>query len=76
MISGKSPRQKGDRLEREVVKVLTEAGIKAKRVPLSGSAKGYPGDIAVNLPGLDEVVLGVKAGRTALCMGGLRNATG
>jgi Holliday junction resolvase len=56
-MSGKSPRQKGDRLERELVKLLEAAGIPAKRVPLSGSARGYPGDITATLPGLGEVCL-------------------
>lgn len=34
MSGGKSPWQKGDRLERQVVKLLTEAGLVARRVPL------------------------------------------
>lgn len=39
-------RAKGDRFEREVVAALTEAGIKAERVPLSGAAGGmFGGDI-------------------------------
>ena len=50
-MSGKAPRQKGDRLERAVVKTLQDAGLDAKRVPLSGSAKGYPGDVSVRLAG-------------------------
>lgn len=61
MSGGKSPRQKGDRLEREVVKALIEAGIKAKRVPLSGSVNGYPGDVLATLPGLGETVLECKS---------------
>ncbi len=60
-MSGKSPRQKGDRLEREVVKLLEAAGIPAKRVPLSGSARGYPGDITATLPGLGEACLECKS---------------
>ena len=50
-VSGKAPRQKGDRLERAVVKLLQDAGLDAKRVPLSGSAAGYPGDICVKIAG-------------------------
>jgi Holliday junction resolvase len=50
-MSGKSPRQKGDRLERAVVLLLREHGLDAKRVPLSGSAKGYPGDVVANMAG-------------------------
>ena len=50
-MSGRAPRQKGDRLERAVVKQLQDVGLDAKRVPLSGSAKGYPGDVSVRLLG-------------------------
>ena len=50
-MSGRAPRQKGDRLERAVVKTLQDAGLDAKRVPLSGSAAGYPGDICVKIAG-------------------------
>jgi Holliday junction resolvase len=50
-MSGRPPRQKGNRLERELVKLLEAAGIPAKRVPLSGSAKGYPGDVCATLAG-------------------------
>ena len=39
------PRRKGSNAERELVKLLREAGIPAKRVPLSGAAEGYPGDV-------------------------------
>ncbi len=62
-MSGKSPRQKGDRLEREVVKLLQAAGVPARRVPLSGSARGYPGDITATLPGLGEACLECKSRR-------------
>ncbi len=62
-MSGRAPRQKGDRLEREVVKHLEAAGIPAKRVPLSGSARGYPGDITATLPGLGELCLECKSRR-------------
>ncbi len=55
-MSGKSPRQKGDRLERAVVLLLREHGLDAKRVPLSGSAKDYPGDVVVTLDGRDHVL--------------------
>jgi Holliday junction resolvase len=62
-MSGRAPRRKGDRLERELVKHLEAAGIPAKRVPLSGSARGYPGDITATLPGLGEVCLECKSRR-------------
>lgn len=59
-MSGRAPRQKGNRVEREVVKQLQGAGLDAKRVPLSGSAAGYPGDVCVKLKGR-ELCVEVKA---------------
>ena len=56
MPGGKRPKRKGTRAEREVLKLLKEAGLEARRVPLSGSAPGYPGDLAAHLPGLVVVV--------------------
>jgi hypothetical protein len=61
MRGGKGPRRKGDRVEREVLAILKEAGLEARRVPLSGSAPGYPGDLEVELPGLGRVLVEVKA---------------
>lgn len=52
-MSGRSPKQKGDRLERATVQLLRAHGIDAKRVPLSGSAAGYPGDVVAKLGGRD-----------------------
>lgn len=40
---------KGDRYERETVEALIHAGLRAQRVPLSGAAPGYPGDIYLYL---------------------------
>ena len=55
MTGGKSPRQKGDRVERAIVKALQAAGFGAERVPLSGSAGGsYKGDVTVPLLGVDR----------------------
>lgn len=48
-VSGRAPRQKGERLERSIVTQLRAAGLDVKRVPLSGSAAGYPGDVCVKL---------------------------
>jgi Holliday junction resolvase len=59
-VSGRAPRQKGDRAERDLVKRLQAAGIDAKRVPLSGSANGYPGDVHAVLGGR-EMTLEVKS---------------
>ena len=50
-MGGKASRDKGCRSEREVVHILREAGITADRVPLSGAAEGFKGDVRV---GLDE----------------------
>jgi hypothetical protein len=61
MRGGKGPRRKGNRVEREVLAILKEAGLEARRVPLSGSAPGYPGDLEVELPGLGRVLVEVKA---------------
>jgi hypothetical protein len=61
MKGGRAPRRKGGRVEREVLALLREAGLEARRVPLSGSAPGYPGDLEVELPGLGRVVVEVKA---------------
>jgi hypothetical protein len=51
---GRSPRQKGDRAERALIKYLQAAGFASERVPLSGSAGGsYRGDLSIPLLGLD-----------------------
>ena len=83
-MSSRAPRQKGDRLERAVVKQLQAAGLCAKRVPLSGSAAGYPGDVCVELAGRDltlecksrrdfATLYGWLTGRDALILKGDRN---
>jgi Holliday junction resolvase len=59
-MSGRAPRQKGDRAERAVVLLLRNHGIEARRVPLSGSAAGYPGDVHAVLGGR-EMTLEVKS---------------
>jgi hypothetical protein len=61
MRGGKGPKRKGSRVEREVLAILREAGLEAKRVPLSGSAPDYPGDLEVEVPGLGRVLVEVKA---------------
>lgn len=45
-MSGKKSRDKGYRGERNLVKLLNEAGIKAKRIPLSG-ATWMKGDLVI-----------------------------
>ncbi len=45
---GRAPRRKGDRIEREIVALHRERGVKAERVPLSGAAGGsFSGDVDV-----------------------------
>jgi len=45
---GKPSRDKGNRVEREVVNACLDVGIKAERVPLSGAAGGsFTGDIII-----------------------------
>lgn len=57
MAGGKSPRAKGNRVERAIVKAIQEHGLAAERVPLSGSAGGsYVGDLTVPVLGVDRVV--------------------
>ncbi len=54
---GRASRQKGNRVERAIVKALQEFGLAAERVPLSGSAGGsYLGDLTVPVLGVDRVV--------------------
>lgn len=57
MNGGRSPRQKGNRAERALVRYLQDRGFAAERVPLSGSAGGkYAGDLSVPLLGIDRCV--------------------
>lgn len=57
MTGGRASRQKGNRVERAVVRALQAAGFGAERVPLSGSAGGsYLGDLTTPLMGVDLVV--------------------
>jgi Holliday junction resolvase len=54
---GRASRQKGDRFERAIVRLLQDHGLGAERVPLSGSAGGsYAGDLTVPILGRDLVV--------------------
>ncbi len=59
----KSPKRKGDRCERAIVKQIQEAGYPAKRVPLSGAVEWLPGDVMAELGILGECCLEVKARR-------------
>jgi hypothetical protein len=54
MPGGRASRQKGNREERLVVRLLQEYGFAAERVPLSGAARGrFGGDVFVPLLGRD-----------------------
>jgi hypothetical protein len=51
---GKAPREKGDRLERTLVRLFLERGIDACRMPLSGTlGERFAGDITVRFLGRD-----------------------
>jgi len=57
MSGGRASRAKGNRVEREIVHRLQDAGFAAERVPLSGSAGGpFSGDVTVPLLGVDRRV--------------------
>jgi len=57
MTGGRASRDKGNRIERELVRLLQAAGFAAERVPLSGSAGGrFSGDVTVPLLGSDRKV--------------------
>ena len=47
---GKSQRDKGNREERAIVKIIQSFGLECKRVPLSGSMTGFKGDIHAKFP--------------------------
>ena len=51
---GRASRDKGNRTERAIVRLLQERGIAGERVPLSGAARGrFGGDISVPALGRD-----------------------
>jgi Holliday junction resolvase len=57
MSGGRASRDKGNRVERAVVRLLQERGFAAERVPLSGAARGrFGGDVSVPLLGVDRRV--------------------
>jgi hypothetical protein len=54
MSGGRASRDKGNRTERAIVRLLQEHGLAAERVPLSGAARGrFGGDISVPALGRD-----------------------
>jgi hypothetical protein len=57
MSGGRASRDKGNRAERILVRLLQEYGFAAERVPLSGAARGrFGGDVSVPLLGVDRRV--------------------
>ena len=51
---GRRSRDKGNRTERAIVRLLQERGLAGERVPLSGAARGrFGGDISVPILGRD-----------------------
>jgi Holliday junction resolvase len=54
---GRASRDKGNRTERAIVRLLQERGFAAERVPLSGAARGrFGGDVSIPLLGTDRRV--------------------
>ena len=55
-MSGKAPRDKGMRFEREIVATLCAAGLDAFRIPLSGSMRGFKSDCVIRLADRDLTI--------------------
>ena len=54
MTGGRTSRDKGNRTERAIVRLLQERGLAAERVPLSGAVRGrFGGDVSVPVLGKD-----------------------
>ena len=54
---GRASREKGNRTERAIARLLQESGFAAERVPLSGAARGrFRGDVSVPVLGIDRRV--------------------
>ncbi|MDQ6868813.1 MAG: hypothetical protein M3178_10570 [Pseudomonadota bacterium] len=57
MKGGRASRDKGNRLERAIVRLLQDHGLGAERIPLSGSAGGrFSGDVTAPLIGRDLTI--------------------
>ena len=52
-MSGKSAKRKGSRVEREIVAMLNNDGIDARKQPLSGALDGWKGDIVIEIEQVD-----------------------
>jgi hypothetical protein len=54
---GRASREKNNRTERAIVRLLQERGFAAERVPLIGAARGrFGGDVSVPVLGIDRRV--------------------
>ncbi len=51
---GKASKDKGYRGENNLRNMLIDAGIECKRVPLSGGADGYKGDLVITIAGQEH----------------------
>jgi Holliday junction resolvase len=57
MSGGRASRDKGNRAERAIVRLLQARGFASERVPLSGAMRGrFGGDVSVPLLGVDRRV--------------------
>jgi hypothetical protein len=62
MAMAKAQRDKGYRVENNLVKKHAELGVFAQRVPLSGGAGGqFSGDLKLDIPGMGTLLAEVKA---------------
>jgi Holliday junction resolvase len=48
LMGGRASKNKGYRIEKKIEAMLKDIGLPAKRMPLSGAAPGYKGDIQIN----------------------------
>lgn len=60
-MSGRKSRSKGMRGEYLVRDFFRNLGFKADRVPASGAAQGFKGDVHVQYPGIGTIVVEVKS---------------
>lgn len=60
-MGGRTSRNKGNRVERELVNKLKDVGFDTVRVPLSGAAEGFKGDININISSRETLIAEVKA---------------
>jgi Holliday junction resolvase len=59
-MGGRAPYAKGYRGEKYVQGFLEEMGFEMVRVPLSGAAAGFPGDLMIRVKGRDDLIIEVK----------------